>query len=206
MKHCLKRIRGAVGLGLTWAAAWFGVGAIIGLVTGIFNAAWGTSTGSLIMTFLSPTILGLVFGSALFGSVVFAMCGFAGGAAFSVILAVTEGHRRFDEMSLPRFAAWGAVGAFLLAMPLLLPLLLLLAATDPPVLYWFGTSAVVALLGAGSAAGSLALARRADDRELLDSGLRPSVLPVDLRRREGQGKPVPPGEDLQRSLRLDLVA
>ena len=32
MKKWLKRIRGAVGMGLTWAVAWFGVGAIVGLV------------------------------------------------------------------------------------------------------------------------------------------------------------------------------
>ncbi len=168
MKKWLKRIRGAVGMGLTWAVAWGGVGAIIGLATGIYSAVWGTGTSSLIFTFLSPTIPGLIFGSALFGSVFFAMCGFAGGAAFSVVLSATEGRRRFDEMSLPRFAAWGAVGGFLLAMPMFLPVLL--AATGPPALYWFGTSVVVALLGAGSAAGSLALARRADDRELLEHG------------------------------------
>jgi len=163
MKKWLKRIRGAVSTALTWAAAWSGVGAIIGLVAGIYSAVWGSGTASLIMTFLSPTIPGLIFGSALFGSVFFAMCGFAGGAAFSVVLSVTEGRRRFDEMSLLRFAAWGAVGGFLLVMPLLL-----LLATDSPALYRFGTSVVVALLGAGSASGSLALARRADDRELLE--------------------------------------
>ncbi len=33
-----------------------------------------------------------------------------------------------------------------------------------------GLGAVVALMGAGSSAGSLALARRADDRELLEHG------------------------------------
>ena len=71
-------------------------------------------------------------------------------------------------MSLLRFAAWGAVGGFLLAMPMAMPLLL--AATDPTGLYWFGSSVVMALLGAGSAAGSLALARRADDTVLLDHG------------------------------------
>ncbi len=168
MKQWLKRIRGAVSTALTWAAAWSGAGAIIGLVAGIYSAVWGTGIASLIMTFLSPTIPGLIFTSALFGSVLFAMCGFAGGAAFSVVLSVAEGRRRFDEMSLLRFAAWGAVGGFLLAMPPLLPLLL--AATGPSALYWFGTSVVVALLGAGSAAGSLALARRADDRELLEHG------------------------------------
>ena len=32
------------------------------------------------------------------------------------------------------------------------------------------TYSVITLLGAGSASGSLALARRADDRELLDAG------------------------------------
>ena len=73
-------------------------------------------------------------------------------------------------MSLLRFAAWGAVGGFLLAMPMAMPLLLLLAATDPTGLYWFGSSVVMALLGAGSAAGSLALARRADDTVLLEHG------------------------------------
>ncbi len=40
----------------------------------------------------------------------------------------------------------------------------------PPALDWFGIGGVVALMGAGSAAGSLALARRADDRELLEHG------------------------------------
>ncbi len=171
MRKWLKRIRGAVGMGLTWAAAWFGVGALIEVVTMVLG--------------ISSNIAVLELAAA------FAIMGFVGGAAFSTVLAVTEGRRRFDEMSLPRFAAWGAVGSFLLALPLLL------LAWDPLALDGlFGIGGVVALMGAGSAAGSLALARRADDRELLDSGLRPSVLPVDLRRREGQGKPVPPGEDL----------
>ncbi len=75
-------------------------------------------------------------------------------------------------MSLLRFAACGAVGGVLLAIPVLL----LLAASDPSALYWFGNSGIVALLGAGSAAGSLALARRADDRELLEHGADASDL------------------------------
>ncbi len=186
MKQWLKRIRGAVSTALTWAVAWGGAGAIIGLVAG---AVWGTGTGSLIMTFLSPTILGLILGSALFGSVLLAMCGFAGGAAFSVVLSVAESRRRFDEMALPRLAAWGAVGGFLLAMPMAIPLLLLLSATDPPGLYWFVSSVVMALLGAGSAAGSLALARRADDKELLEHG--PDV--ADIRLTEEEERELLPG-------------
>ena len=65
-------------------------------------------------------------------------------------------------MSVPRFAAWGALGGFLLTVFVQLsvggPGLSIIAAT------------VTTLLGAGSAAGSLALARRAEDRELLEAG------------------------------------
>ncbi len=143
MKKWLKRIRGALGIGLTWAAAWGGVGLILALVVG--------------------AILGDLF-VFLGASVVYAATGFIGGAIFSTVLGIAEGRRRFDEMSLWRFAGGGAVGGLLLAMSLNL-----LTASATPLL-WFGTSVFVALLGAGSAAGSLALARRADDRELLEHG------------------------------------
>ena len=86
-----------------------------------------------------------------------------GGAFFSVVLGVAERHRTFEEMSLPRFAGWGAVGGLLLAM------LWLFGSGPPPALgEMLGTGVVMALMGAGSAAGSLALARRADP--LLESG------------------------------------
>ncbi len=142
MKKWLKRIRGAVGMGLTWAIAWFGGGALIGVVAMVLG--------------ISPAI------AVLENAAAFEIMGFIGGAAFSVVLGIAEGRRRFDEMSLLRFAGWGAVGSFLLTLPLLL-------LSDPLPLDWvFGISGVVALMGAGSAAGSLALARRADDRELLE--------------------------------------
>ena len=88
MKKWLKRIRGAVGMGLTWAAAWFGAGAILGLV--FFGAAINVE----------------LFANAL----LFAVMGFIGGTTFSGVLGLTEGRRRFDELSLSRFAALGAVG------------------------------------------------------------------------------------------------
>ncbi len=143
MKKWLKRIRGALGMGLTWAAVWFGVGAILGLVVGVvFGAPFdGLAT--------------VVFG--------FATMGFVGGVAFSTVLVIAEGRRRFDELSLPRFAGWGAVGG------------LLLAALMFAVGWGFTLGDVIIvgtmpLLGAGSAAGSLALARRAEDEELLEAG------------------------------------
>lgn len=135
MNKWLRRIRGAVGMGLIWAAAWFGAGVMLLLVVGPGAAD-------------VPFPLG------------FGMFGFLAGATFSVILGVLEGRRGFDQMSLPRFASWGAVGGLLLS----------------------GIFAVVAGLGGGalavlgpvfavaSAAGSLGLARRAEDGLTLDRG------------------------------------
>ena len=144
MKKWLKRIRGAVGMGLTWAAAWSPVGVIVGLV-GVF--------GTL------DRVLDYVAFAGLF-----AIMGFIGGAAFSVVLGIAEGRRRFDQMSLPRFSAWGALGG--------LPLSVFLLGGDEPLTLGvvLGTGLVVALMTAGSAAGSLTLARRAEDRELLEAG------------------------------------
>ena len=88
MKKWLKRIRGALGLGLIWAAAWSGVGVMFALL-GFLGS-------------LDPIIDYVVV--AFF----FAIWGFLGGALSSVVLGITEGRRTFDEMSLPRFAAWGA--------------------------------------------------------------------------------------------------
>jgi hypothetical protein len=77
MKKWLRRILGAVGMGLTWAAGW----ALVDV--------W-------------PTAL--------------AIPGFLGGAVFSAVLRIAEGRRRFDEVSLPRFGAWGAVIGLLLGV------------------------------------------------------------------------------------------
>ncbi len=128
MKKWLRRIRGAIGMGLTWAIAWFGAGLILLLVVG-FGAA------------NVPFPLG------------FGLLGFLAGVMFSGVLAIVEGRRRFDQMSLPRFAAWGGIGGLLLS-----GIFVLAAALGGEALLVLGP--VFALAGAGSAAGSLALARR----------------------------------------------
>ena len=146
MNKWLQRIRGAVGMGLTWAVAWSGVGGIYGLAM-----AFVFDVGDPVK--LAATV-------ALY----FAAYGFVGGSAFSVVLGIAESRRRFDQMSLPRFAAWGAAGGLLLSAFLMV--------TDGT-LVWLAdatTIGVMTMIGAGSAAGSLALARRADDRELFDAG------------------------------------
>jgi hypothetical protein len=137
MKRWLRRIRGAFGVGLTWAVAWFGAGLILLLIVGPDAAD-------------VPFPLG------------FGLFGFLAGATFSVIVGIAENRRRLEQMSLRRFAAWGAVGGLLLS----------------GVISWAAglggeflvLGPVFALAGATCAAGSLAIARRAQDRISLDGG------------------------------------
>ena len=144
MSKWLKRIRGAVGMGLIWGVAWSPVGAIMGLL-------FGGLTG---------------FVSA---GVSYALNGFLAGGAFSVFLTIVEGRRTFDEMSIGRFAVLG--GGTLLALQLASFALLAAAGELPLNGPQLGVVAALAtMMGAGCAAGSLALARRADDRDLLDAG------------------------------------
>ena len=89
MRKWLRRIRGAIGMGVTWGAAWASAGFVLTVATG----------------FKADAPFPLIFG----------VLGFIAGVTFSAFLALTEGRRRFDEMSLPRFAAWGAVGGVLLS-------------------------------------------------------------------------------------------
>ena len=98
----------------------------------------------------------------------FGMLGFFAGVAFSGVLGLVEGRRSFDQMSLPRFGGWGAVGGFLLAAGFVSVVALL---GDPSLLddlVFLGP--LFATAGAVSAAGSLALARKAEDRDLLQTG------------------------------------
>lgn len=144
MKSWLRRIRGVVGTALTWAVAWSGGALLLALLE---------SLG----TFFGPVLYYVVFAS------VFGVAGFVGGGIFSVVLGIAERRRSFDQMSLPRFAAWGAVGGLLLAA------LWLTGAGPPPTTgELLGTGILMTMLGGGSAAGSLALARKADP--LLESG------------------------------------
>lgn len=153
MKSWMRRIRGAVGMGLTWAAGWAPVGVVISL---IMEARAGLPIGSLIDIWV----------------LTFIPLGFIGGAIFSTALRVLEGRSRFDELSLPRFGAWGALGGLLLGV-LAVSINLVGASFGAG----FGLRETIilttsTLLSAGSATGSLALARMTDDQELLTAGVR----------------------------------
>jgi hypothetical protein len=87
--------------------------------------------------------------------------GFNAGVIVSLFLALTQGRRRFDQMSFRRFAGWGAAGGLLLSA-----LFSKAASLD-----WGDVVVIVptfAVACAACASGSLALARRAARRELPD--------------------------------------
>jgi hypothetical protein len=108
-----------------------------------------------------------------------ALPGFIGGVVFSAVLGIAARHRRFEELSIPRFAAWGAVAGLLVgALPLVL------GEPTSAIPLWRLAGAIIGsitLLSAGSAAGSLALARRTERREprpMLTTA-RPDELPLE---------------------------
>jgi hypothetical protein len=137
MKQWGRRIRAAIGMGLTWGVVWSGAGALLARVPGFY--------------------------SDLPFALLFAPLGFVTGIIFSGILVVVERRRRFDRVSIPRFAAWGALSGLLLSG------IFAVAAALRGQTAWgeflvFGPPLTMA--SAVCAAGSLAMARRAEMQEL----------------------------------------
>ena len=150
MTGWLRRIRGAIGMGLTWAMGWAPIGAVAGVILAFLL---GPGPGVLPVV----TINTLVFG----------VLGLLGGTIFSGVLRLTEGRRSFDELTLPRVVLWGALGG--LALGLLATGAGLWGAGFFPRVAVVLTG-VSTVLGSASAAGTLAIARRAEDRPRLESG------------------------------------
>lgn len=103
-----------------------------------------------------------------------AIPGFFAGALFSIVLGIAARRRRFDELSLPGFTAWGALGGLLLlALPFALVAVGLASREGSDI----GAAQILAAIGgpfvvlsALSAAVTLTLARRAEDRQRLEPG------------------------------------
>jgi hypothetical protein len=102
-----------------------------------------------------------------------AIPGFAGGALFSVVLAIAGRRRRFAELSLPRFTLWGAVGGLLLAcVPAAMVAAGFASVEGGRWSVWQITAAIsgpFAVLGALSAAATLKLARLGERRESVEA-------------------------------------
>lgn len=135
MQNWLRRIRGAIGMGITWGVVWSAAGLVPRWLFG-FNP------------------------DAPF-PVIFGVLGFIGGVTFSVLLTLFERRRGLEQMTLPRFAAWGAVSGVLLSA--IFTRIASLGAADVLVI-----APTFAVACAVCASASLALAKRAEMRELPD--------------------------------------
>lgn len=131
----MRRIRGAIGMGLLWAAAWGAAGSV---------PRW-------LFGFHTDAPLPLIFG----------LLGFIAGITFFGVVALIERRRTFDQLSLPRFASWGAIGGLLLSA--LFTRMASLSAADALMI-----APTFAIVSAVCAAASLALAKRAPKHELTD--------------------------------------
>ena len=144
MKKWLRRIRAAVTMGLLWAVPWAVVAVVIGMVV--------DPDGS--MDEMCPLIG--------------AYPGFLGGVVFSIVLSIAERRRSLSELSVRRFGAWGAAAGLVIGV---LPFLLGTPSAEIDVAR-LATVVIgsFTVMSAASAAGSLALARRGEAKQLLDAG------------------------------------
>lgn len=141
VRKWLRRIRGAIGMGLVWAVGGAGIGMFIELLANVLPGGFPLASRVDIW----PVVL--------------AIAGFLCGGVFSVVLGIAARRRSIGELSVPKFAAWGAFAGLLLG-----GFLVLAVGADV---------AFIAITTAGSAigaAGSLALARMGVERPLLDRG------------------------------------
>ena len=154
MRNWARRIRAAAGMGVIWAVIWAVAGIGIGVTSKLLP---GLPLDWFFNVFDAPL-------PAL------AVPGFIGGILFSVVLGVAGRRRRFEDLSLPRFAAWGALGGLLVTLFPLAMAAVGLATLSPTFRLW-PTVAVAGvpmmLLSAVSATVSLVLARKAEARVAL---------------------------------------
>ena len=135
MQKWLRRIGGAIGMGFTWAVAWATAG---------MAPRW-------LFGFNTDVPFPLVFG----------VLGFVGGVTFSGLLTLFERRRTFDQMTVWRFAGWGALSGLLLSA--FFTRVASLGSADV-----FVIAPTFAVACAVCASGSLALAKRAEMRQLPD--------------------------------------
>ena len=130
MNRFLRKLRGTVGVGLTWGVVFAAITYITGTTFGVFDPD-SIDPGE------EPRMI------ALFGG----LFGFISGVVFATLMTLSEGRKTLRDLSIWRSALWGFLGAS--ALPLLT------TANDSMAL-------ILGPLGASLAAGSVAIARRAE--------------------------------------------
>lgn len=142
MGTLFRRLRGLIGVGVTWGALWAGIGAGIGVVIGIVNPyAW---------RFTNP-ILEWAFGMGVYGAV--------SGVGFGVLFSLKEGRKMLLDLSLKRVALWGLLGSA--AVPAVFAMLGWLP-VGTPIVDIAQAMLVTGFLGGTFAPGAVGIARRAE--------------------------------------------
>jgi hypothetical protein len=99
MDSLLQKLRGMLGVGVTWAVGWAVVMFIIGSIIGVVDPD-SIDAGE------EPWRLALLVG----------FVGFLSGTAFAAIFASAERRRKIRELSVLRSAVWGALGGAVLPL------------------------------------------------------------------------------------------
>jgi len=136
----LRRVRGALGTGLTWAAGWGLLGAVHGFLVGMWKP-WQWALYNPVST-------------TAFG---YALAGLIAGTGFSCLLSWMDRRSNLRRLSRFRVAVWGATGGAF--VPVLVHLTRGLTSSAG----WGDvalTAAAVAVLGSASAVATLWVARR----------------------------------------------
>ena len=143
----LRRIRGAIMLGLLWAVVWLPVGIIAGMAF-----RW------IIVPFRA--------GDWLFVAI-FAGLGFMSGTTFGALLSRLERDRTIEGIAPGRLAIWGLLAGA--GIPILICVVVL--AVVPPDVHLarsaYGLFTLLGLLGAATAVTGIALAKRGASREII---------------------------------------
>ena len=143
MKKWLRRIRGGILMGLTWAILWMPAGLLIGAIVdpdGAMDEPW-IAVGTI------P--------------------GFLAGVAFSIVLGIAASRRRLDELSVARVGRWGAAAGLLIGS---LPFVIGDYSPNVPRVLPFVILGSITLLSAVSAAASLMLARKSERGAVTEIG------------------------------------
>jgi hypothetical protein len=100
MNRLLRKLRGVIGIGLTWGAVWAVISAAIGLVIGVIDPD-SIDPGE------SPLLMGAIVGFQ----------GFVAGVGFGILLSLAETRKTILDLSPGRAAIWGMLASA--ALPLL---------------------------------------------------------------------------------------
>jgi len=168
LKPWMRRVRGAIGMGVVWAIGWAATGLLIG-------------AASVLLPGLPWNRFFAVFDAPL---PAMGVPGFVGGVLFSLVLGVAAHRRRLNELSLIAVTVWGALGGLLLSLVPSTLTSLGLVTVRIGQSNW-KLAAVIApplvILCAASAAGSLIVARAAERR--VEASETPEVEYIGQRKR-----------------------